>query len=105
MRLLIALIAASIAISITDWLFFGVLFHDRYMQTPNIWREGPESRKIAGSMAAFALAVLVWIAASLPQTATNTLYVRYSPILGVSHAIGWLARLVITASAYAIIVG
>jgi hypothetical protein len=127
MRLLIALIAASIAISITDWLFFGVLFHDRYMQTPNIWREGPESRKIAGSMAlavigtagfiflaqylgvhgfgpAFALAVLVWIAASLPQTAKNTLYVRYSPLLGVSHAIGWLARLAITASAYAIIV-
>lgn len=127
MRLLIALIVASIAISFTDWLFFGVLYHDRYMQTPNVWREGSERNKIVWSMAlaalgvagflflaqvlnvhgsgpAFVLALLVWVAASLPQTATTTLYVKYSPVLGVSHALGWLARLVITAAAYAIIV-
>lgn len=127
MRLLFALIAASIAISFSDWLFFGVLFHDRYLETPNVWREGPESKKIAWSMAfavigtaaflclahflgvhgfgpAFVLALLVWIATSLPQTATNTLYVKYAPVLGVSHALGWLARLVIAAGAYAIIV-
>jgi hypothetical protein len=116
MRLAIALIGASIAISFSDWLFFGVLFHDRYMQTPALWREIPESRKIAGSMAlavlgtaafqflalslgvsgfraAFALAILVWLAASLPQTVTTTLYINYSPAFGVSHALGWLARL------------
>jgi hypothetical protein len=127
MRLLLALIAASIAISFSDWLFFGVLFHARYMETPNVWREGPESKKIASSMAfavigtagflflakylgvhgfapALVLAVLVWIATGLPQTATNTLYVKYAPLLGVSHALGWLARLVIAAGAYAIIV-
>jgi hypothetical protein len=127
MRLAVALIGASIAISFSDWLFFGVLFHDRYMQTPAIWRAMPESRKIAGSMAlavvgtaaflflalslgvrgfggAFALAILVWIAASLPQTVTTTLYINYSPAFGVSHALGWLARLLIAAGSYALAV-
>ena len=87
MRFAIALVGATIAISFSDWLFFGLLFHDRYMQTPAVWRESPESRKIAGSMAfavvgtaaflflaqtlgvrgfgpTFGLAFLVWIAAS-----------------------------------------
>jgi hypothetical protein len=127
MRFVVALIGASIAISFSDWLFFGVLFHDRYMQTPALWREMPESRKIAGSMAlavvgtaaflilaqtlgvrgfgdAFVLAILVWIAASLPQTITTTLYIRYDPAFGVSHALGWLTRLMIGAGAYSLMV-
>jgi hypothetical protein len=127
MRFAIALVGATVAISFSDWLFFGVLFHDRYMLTPAVWRESPESRKIAGSMAfavvgtaaflflaqslgvrgfgpAFGLAVLVWIAASLPQTLTTTLSVKYSPAFGVSHALGWLARLLIAAAAYALMV-
>jgi len=127
MRFAIALVGATIAISFTDWLFFGVLLHDRYIQTPAVWRESPETRKIAGSMAfavvgtaaflylaqsfgvrgfgpALGLAVLVWLAASLPQTLTTTLYVKYSPAFGVSHALGWLARLLIAATAYALMV-
>ena len=127
MRLFLALIAATAGISLSDWLFFGVIFHDEYMRTPEMWRAGPESRKIAGSMllavfgtAAFlvlaqrtgvhgfgpamALSVLVWLAAALPQTVTNTLYLKYSARLGVSHALGWLARLVIAAAAYVLIV-
>jgi len=128
MRLFLALIAATVGISLSDWLFFGVIFHDEYMRTPEMWRPGPESRKIAASMlfavfgtAAFlvlaqrtgvhafgpamALSVLVWLAAALPQTATNTLYLKYSAKLGVSHALGWLARLVIAAAAFVLIVG
>jgi Protein of unknown function (DUF1761) len=128
MRLFLALIAASVGISLSDWLFFGVIFHDEYMKTPEMWRAVPESRKIAGSMvlavfgtAAFlalaqntgvhkfgptmTLAVLVWLAAALPQTVTSTLYLKYSARLGVSHSLGWLARLVIAAAAYVLIVG
>jgi len=128
MRSVIAVIVATIAISFSDWLFFGVIFHDRYMRTPDVWRPMPESRKIAGSMvmaligtAAFVLlartigvvdfrgalvvAALVWAAASLPQTVTNTIYVKYSSELAYTHAIGWLARLLIAAVAYVLIVG
>lgn len=128
MRLLLVLIVAAVGISLGDWLLFGVVFHDRYLATPDLWRPIPESRKIAGSMALalvgtaafFALAsllhlggvaqvplvgVLAWLAASLPQTITNTLYVRGAPMIAVSHALGWLARLVIAAGAFALIAG
>lgn len=127
MRYLIALIVAVVVISMSDWLLFGVLFHDRYDKTPATWRNLPEGRKIAGSMllavvgtiATFALAsrfgahsfgalcaltVLVWLAASLPQTVTNTLYVNYDKALVGSHALGWLARIAIASAAYGLIV-
>ena len=35
----------------------------------------------------------------------NTLYLKYCARLGVSHSLGWLARLVIAAAAYVLIVG
>jgi len=127
MRYIIGLIAAVVAISLSDWLFFGVLFHNRYDKTPSTWRTIPESRKIAVSMlfaligtvgifrladqfdahtfaALCPLTVLVWLAASLPQTVTNTLYVNYDASLVVSHSIGWLARIAIASAAYGLIV-
>lgn len=127
MRYVIALIAALVAISLSDWLLFGVVFHDRYIKTPATWRNIPEGRKIAGSMifaligtiALFLLAdrfgahtfvdlcplvVLGWVAMSLPQTVTNTLYLNYDKALVVSHSIGWLARIAIAAAAYGLIV-
>ena len=127
MRYVIALIAALVAISLSDWLLFGVVFHKRYDTTPATWRTLPEGRKIAGSMlfaligtiALFQLAdrfgahtfvdlcpltVLTWFAASLPQTVTNILYVNFDRALVVSHSLGWLARLVIAAAAYGLIV-
>jgi hypothetical protein len=128
MRLFLALVAATVGISLSDWLFFGVIFHGDYMKTPEMWRAVPENRKIAFSMlisvvgtAAFlvlaqrtgvhgfgpavGLSALVWLAAALPQTLTNTLYLNYSSRLAVSHSLGWLARLVIAAAAYVLIVG
>ena len=128
MRFFLALIAATVGISLSDWLFFGVIFHGDYMTTPEMWRAVPENRKIALSMLisvvgtaaflalaqstgthgfgpAFILACLVWLAAALPQTLTNTLYLNYSARLALSHSLGWLARLVITAAAYVLIVG
>lgn len=128
MRFVLALIAATVGISLSDWLFFGVIFHGDYMKTPEMWRAVPENRKIAFSMlisvvgtAAFlviaqqmgihefgpamVLSALVWLAAALPQTLTNTLYLNYSARLGFSHSLGWLARLVIAAAAYVLIVG
>ena len=127
MRYIIALIAAVIAISFTDWLFFGFLFHARYDKTPATWRNIPEGRKIAGSMllavigtvAVFrladhfgahsfsdlcALTVLTWVAASLPQTVTNTLYVNYDKAFVVTHSLGWLARIALASVAYGLIV-
>jgi hypothetical protein len=50
------------------------------------------------------LTVLVWVAASLPQTVTNTLYVNYDAPLVISHSLGWLARIAIASAAYGLIV-
>jgi hypothetical protein len=63
-----------------------------------------QSFGVRGFGPAFGLAVLVWLAASLPQTLTTTLYVKYDPAFGVSHALGWLARLLIAATAYALMI-
>jgi hypothetical protein len=38
--LIVAILAAGIAATFTDWLFMGVLFHDRYLKYPEVWREG-----------------------------------------------------------------
>jgi len=126
MALILGVVGAVIVISLSDWVLFGVLFHDRYDQTPELWRAIPEGKKIAGSMvfavmgtvayfaaarwlnvsglsASLTFAAFMWLAASLPQTVTNTLYLRYSPVLVVSHSIGWLARLLIAATAYALV--
>jgi hypothetical protein len=122
----VAVVAATIVISLSDWLFFGVVFHDRYQETPEVWRGGPEGPKIAASTlsalvgstaffviaaalhvsgvgAALMLALLVWLAGSLPQTFTSTLFLKYAPAIGVSHSIGWLARALIVGAAYGIV--
>jgi hypothetical protein len=127
MHFLLALVAAVVGISLTDWFFFGVLYHDRYLLTPEIWREIPEGKKIAGSMvfavvgaAAYLvllgelqvqdtqslvrLSLLVWLIASLPQTVANTIYIKYAPEIVITHSLGWLARIAVTAVAYRFII-
>jgi hypothetical protein len=124
----LALVAAGIVTSLSDWLFFGVIFHRKYRETPNVWRTTNEGTKIMwstllavvgaaaflllchrfevhGLRSAFQAALGVWVAAALPITVTNALYVRQAPALAVSHGFGWLARLVIAGTAYAVLVG
>ena len=123
-----ALAVSEAAISLSDWIFFGVIFHAKYMTTPEVWRGGSEAKKIAWSLAvaligtagflflcvragaggyagALWLALLVWGAASLPYSVTNVLFVKYDPSLALSHSLGWLARLVIAALAYGWLLG
>jgi hypothetical protein len=126
-RLALALVAAGVVTSLSDWLFFGVIFHDKYRETPNVWRMTREGTKIMwstilavlgaaaflllcdrlqvhGFRGAFGVALGVWVAVAVPVTVTNALYVRYAPVLAVSHALGWLARLAIAGAAYALLV-
>lgn len=122
-RFVLALLVSGVAILFSDWLFFGVLFHGKYKETPEVWRKIPEKKQIAWSMLiavcaaalffhgcrhfdvrgyheALATALFVWLVGALPITITNTLYVKYNPVLAVSHSLGWLARLLISAVAY-----
>lgn len=120
---LLAVVLSGIASSFTDWFFMGVLFHDRYLAAPEVWRGSPrqpESGRIFMSMlvglvscaafiylcwltnmltakGALTLAVIVWLAGPLPLIRTNIAWIRMHPLLGVSHSLGWLARFVVSA--------
>jgi uncharacterized membrane protein len=122
-RFLAVVVGASILASVTDWLFMGVLFHKQYQHAPEIWRTHPQltgTRRIVYSQiiglitcAAFAylcltldaltvpsaltVALLVWVAGAVVILGQMVMWVKLHPLVGVSHALGWLARLVITA--------
>jgi hypothetical protein len=123
-RFLLAVVVSGLGASFTDWLFMGVLFHNKYLETPETWRSKPGQPEVTNivastvigfvSCAAFIylcywtgalsvhnaslrMAVLVWLAAPLPLILTNTLWIKMHPLLGLSHSLGWLARFVVTA--------
>src|SRR5579864_2302840 len=120
---LLEVVVSGVATSFTDWFFMGVLFRDRYLAAPEVWRGTPgqpEGSRIFISMleglvccaafiylcwltqmldikTALTLAVIVWLAGPLPLIRTNIAWIRMHPLLGVSHSLGWLARFVICA--------
>jgi hypothetical protein len=122
----LAIVAAAVAGSITDWLFFGVLFHDKYLVYPEVWKkrqEGGEGRQIAMSSVvglvgtaafiilcgglyfteyhmAIKLAVAVWLIAAVPVLANEHIFMKLHPALFVSHSIGYLVRFTLAAVAY-----
>jgi hypothetical protein len=123
-RFLTAVVASGVAASFTDWFFMGVLFHQHNLATPEVWRLKPgesETRSIltstfigAISCAAFiylciwagtltlkgalCTAVIAWIAAPAPVMLNIVIWTKMRPLVGVSHALGWLARFVVTAA-------
>jgi hypothetical protein len=122
---LLAVLAAGVASSFTDWLFAGVLFHDKYFAYPEVWRQKlrqDDTGAITWSMilglltsAAFMatcvvfnihgyrstleFAALVWLMVPLPLTITNALFIKLHPLIVVSHSLGWLAKLALAALA------
>jgi hypothetical protein len=116
-------VGASVVASFTDWLFMGVLFHEKYLHAPEIWRTHPQLvgtpriiySQVIGliTCAAFAylllalealtllqaleVALLVWATGAVVILGQMVLWVKLHPLIGVSHALGWLSRLVITA--------
>ena len=128
--LIAATLAAGTLMTFTDWLFFGVLFHKRYLIHPEVWRyigHGPQERSsilwssvmdyfvaaafialcdlfhITDLAPALLVAVLAWIAGPLVVTVTNSLFVKIDPMVTAAHAIGYLARFVIAAVAAAVV--
>jgi hypothetical protein len=122
-RFLLAVVISGVATTFTDWLFMGVLFHGKYMATPEIWRVQPgqsDTRSIvlssllgvlscaallclyvwSGTPFSYAttlrIAFLVWLASAVPIIASNIVWIKMHPLLGVSHSLGWLARFAVT---------
>ena len=124
LHVLYAFVASAIIASFTDWYFFGVLFHERYLKTPGAWKKyrnkSDEITSISISelimsvssfvfivacghlglispTAALLAAVTIWIMIPLPLLAVNAVFMNIDRMIVVSHSLGWLTRLVITA--------
>ncbi len=95
----------------------GVLFHDRYNVFPEVRREGRGGRgrillaqlfalvTAAGFVllaaklgqtdhrGALKLAAMIWLIGPLPLLLGNALFIKLDPFVTVSHAAGWLVKL------------
>ena len=125
-RFLATVIVAGIVSSFTDYLFMGLLFHDKYNAHPEVWRSAKGDDKgaimwstaigfavcaiftfvcyrlnwqIYSVMVPLKLAVAVWAMGALPIEITNSIWMKLHPQIAVAHALGWLAKFVVTAVA------
>lgn len=125
-----AVLAATIVSALTDWFFFGVLFHFRYQEYPEVWRSefsGKNEWKaimmatvlsvfmvgtflflvhrlgLHGFLQSLKLALAIWVIAVVPISVTNFIFIKLHPGVLVSHTLGWLVRLVVFAASFAVI--
>src|SRR5665213_1433609 len=128
--ILVAIVAAGTLSTFTDWLFMGVLFHDRYMKYPEVWwpniREKGDNRAIILSsifcyltsaaiillcmfigandiFPALCVSFLAWVAGPLVIRITNAFWIKSDPAVNAAHAAGYLARFLISGLAAAIV--
>jgi hypothetical protein len=119
-----AFVASAVATSLSDWYFFGVLFHSRYLKTPGVWKAYRDRKDEQNSLVmaqavltvstlvfilvcahqgwvsagtSIPAAIILWVMVPLPLIVVNAIYIPMDRWLVVSHSLGWLARLIITA--------
>ena len=122
-RLVAAIAVAGTIGSFTDWLFMGVLFHARYDRYPEVWWPGLRQKKadtraivIASALGyvtsagvvllclftgstslegALVISTLAWVAGPLVMQVTNWFWIKFDPLLTLSHSVGYLVRFLI----------
>jgi hypothetical protein len=119
-----AAVVASVLASFTDWYFFGVLFHDRYHTIPGVWKKYEDKKDeirtisittlyysfssfvfvflcdyfhFTNLTASIFLAIALWFMLPLPILLSYGMYIRMDRAIVLSHSLGWLARLLVTA--------
>jgi hypothetical protein len=122
-----AVVVGLVLASLADWLFAGILFHDRYQTHPEVWRiNGANPRALIAAQvmtiptviglialmiwtgqialpASLTLALLIWAVAAAPPIIANGLFIKIDPILTATHTIGWLAKLALVAGSASLI--
>ena len=124
LSLIWATLAGAVLGSLADWLFAGILFHDRYQTYPEVWRIGDERGRIIlaqalaivtagafsllvwrlgpmGLRASLELAFMIWLIGPLPLLLGNHLFIKLDPLVTASHAAGWLVKLLLVGAAAA----
>ena len=120
----LALAVASVATSFSDWYFMGVLFHDKYLAYPEVWRHSGDQRGeslaiawstltgvlsagaflwlalqlgVTSSNVVFLLAGGLWLAGPVPLLLTQAAFIKIHYLNTVAALLGWLARLALFA--------
>ena len=124
-KICLAIVAAAVAGSMTDWIFFGVLFHDKYLVFPEVWKKRGQGEggqivmsSVIGLIASAALVILclglhaetyraslkiaaaVWFVGSVPVIANEHIFMKLHPALFFSHSAGYLTRFLLAGAAY-----
>src|SRR5262245_43729744 len=127
-RIALSFLAAAVGTGLADWLFLGVLFHDKYKAFPEVWRR-PQGGKgegkavgiaaglglltplsfvlccaglgLGGWVETMGLACAIWLCVCVPLLVGNHLFIKMHPLILVSHSLGWLAKLLIAAASVA----
>jgi glycerol-3-phosphate acyltransferase PlsY len=121
-RIPLAGVIGLVLASLADWLFAGVLFHDRYQTYPEVWRfKGANPKALIAAQvltlptvvalialivwtrmtalpAALTVAVLVWACAAAPTLIVNGIYIKIDRRVVASHCVGWLVKLSLVAA-------
>lgn len=119
MQIYLAMGVSFVVASLSDWLFMGLLFHNSYKVYPEVWRESENERsriliaqafsamtaigfvllasrlRLVDLRGALALAAMVWIIGPLPLLLGNHLFIKLDPKVTLSHAVGWLVKLLL----------
>jgi hypothetical protein len=128
-RVVLAAFAGGIVASMTDWLFMGDWLYKRYDRHPEIWRVTGQTETKAiiwasllpfltcfvfvltcvwlhlhSFSATFLLALAVFLIVALPLLITNALFMKITPAITTSYALGWLVKLIIAWLATTLIV-
>jgi hypothetical protein len=134
-RVALAVLASGMVSSLTDWLFMGDWLYKRYDRHPEIWRyrggQGENKAILWSSLLPFLtcgvfvlvccalhlysyrgsyrgtlkLALAIWLIGPLPLTITNALWLKLTPAIATSYALGWLVKLALVALAVALFLG
>jgi Protein of unknown function (DUF1761) len=126
----LAMLGAAVATSLADWLFFGVLFHEKYKAFPEVWRrpEGGQGEGKAVGLSAlvglltpvsfvsfvawsgttdaahsFVLAAAIWLMVPLPLLVTSYFFIKTHPLVTLAHSLGWLVKLLLCAVAVTLV--
>ena len=118
-RYVLALAVASVATAFSDWYFMGVLFHDKYLIYPEVWRHQGDRRGeslavawstltgvlsagaflwlavrlgVSSSNQVFLLAGGLWLAGPVPLLLTQGAFIKIHLLNTVAALLGWLVR-------------
>ena len=112
-----AVIVAAVLVSLADWFFGGILFHDKYLAYPEVWRPRETNRyaiivsqvfAVISTIAfvvmavklqqtdfaqALTLAFWIWLIGPVPIYMTNFAFMKLHWMVVAGHLAGWLVKL------------